>query len=119
MIVGLAHVNLIVPSGTLEQANEFYAETLGLSARPVPSLQKDRLAWFDIGNSGQQVHIAFGTEEIQSPRHPCFKIESPEALLQLQRKVFEHYEKQTPSSPLTADKPGEANSGMYSSATHI
>lgn len=112
MIVGLAHVNLIVPSGTLEQANEFYGSTLGLTNRPVPHLQKDRLAWFDIGSSGQQVHIAFGPNETESSRHPCFKIESQEKLLELQQKVWEHYERKDGASPRAADKPGEANSGM-------
>ena len=46
MISGIAHVNLLVPPGTLDQANAFYGETLGLSAREVPSLQKGSLAWY-------------------------------------------------------------------------
>lgn len=45
MISGIAHVNLLVPPGTLDQAHSFYGETLGLSAREVPSLQKGSLAW--------------------------------------------------------------------------
>lgn len=45
MISGLAHVNLTVPAGTLDQANAFYGDTLGLTARPVPQLQKGTLAW--------------------------------------------------------------------------
>ena len=45
LISGLAHVNLLVPPGTLDQANAFYGETLGLKARPVPQLQKGSLAW--------------------------------------------------------------------------
>lgn len=45
MISGLAHVNLVVPMGTMDSANEFYGNTLGLTARPVPQLQKDSLAW--------------------------------------------------------------------------
>lgn len=94
------------------QANEFYGDILGLSPRPVPALQKDSLAWFDIGTSGQQVHVACrGESEIESPRHPCFKIGSPQELLDLQNKIFQHYEKRTASSPRSADKPGEANSG--------
>ena len=48
MFAGLAHVNLTVPEGTLDLANEFYANTLGLTPRPVPALQKDTLAWYDI-----------------------------------------------------------------------
>ena len=45
LISGIAHVNLTVPSGTLVQANAFYGDTLGLTARPVPELQKGTLAW--------------------------------------------------------------------------
>lgn len=45
LITGLAHVNLTVPPGTLEQANAFYGDTLGLKSRPVPQLQKGTLAW--------------------------------------------------------------------------
>lgn len=46
MITGLAHVNLTVPEGTLEQAASFYGETLGLKQRPVPALQKGTIAWY-------------------------------------------------------------------------
>jgi len=45
LITGLAHVNLLIPAGKLEQAREFYGKTLGLTAVPVPVLQKDSLAW--------------------------------------------------------------------------
>jgi catechol 2,3-dioxygenase-like lactoylglutathione lyase family enzyme len=111
MIIEIAHVNLTVPSGTLEEADAFYGKTLGLSRRPVPQLQQDRLAWFDIGSSGQQVHIAFG-ENDESSRHPCFRIESPEKLLELQKRIWAHYERKDKASPKAADQPGEENSGM-------
>lgn len=45
MISGIAHVNLTVPAGSLELANRFYGETLGLTPRAVPQLQKETLAW--------------------------------------------------------------------------
>lgn len=111
MITGLAHINLIVPEGSLPLANDFYGSTLGLTPRPVPQLQKDRLAWFDIGSSGQQVHIAHGPVEKDSSRHPCFKLESPEKLVELQRRVWRHFEQGNESAPKAADKPGEVNSG--------
>lgn len=44
-IAGLAHVNILIPAGTLDQANTFYGDTLGLKARPVPELQRGSLAW--------------------------------------------------------------------------
>jgi len=114
MISGIAHVNLTVPRDTLHLASEFYGSTLGLTPRSVPALQKDTLAWFDIGGSGQQVHIACGPPsdfEKQSPRHPCFKLESPQALVELRQKVWEHFQRGGEAAPTAADRPGEENSG--------
>lgn len=111
MISGLAHVNMLVPPGTLEHAETFYGKTLGLTARPVPKMQKDSLRWFDIGESGQQIHIALGLNEQKSSRHPCFRLESPGALLQLRQRIWEHYEQGGPAAPKEADKPGEIDSG--------
>ena len=50
MITGLAHVNLTVPKGSLEEANAFYGGTLGLTPRTVPQLQKGTLAWYVMPN---------------------------------------------------------------------
>jgi hypothetical protein len=46
MITGIAHVNILVPPGTLHLAESFYGSTLGLHRVPVPVLQKDILAWY-------------------------------------------------------------------------
>ncbi|KIW19296.1 hypothetical protein PV08_03590 [Exophiala spinifera] len=113
-ITGIAHVNLTVPSGGLESARDFYAGTLGFTSRTVPHLQKDSLAWFDIGTSGQQIHIAIGAESdfrSASSRHVCFKIQSPEALLELRRKIWDHFQRGGDSAPQAADQPGEEDSG--------
>jgi len=48
LITGIAHVNLLVPQGTLDEARAFYGTTLGFDIVPVPALQKDRLAWYII-----------------------------------------------------------------------
>ena len=45
LISGIAHVNLTIPSGTLDQAHAFYGDTLGFKSRPVPQAQKGSLAW--------------------------------------------------------------------------
>jgi len=111
MIAGLHHVNLIIPRGTLDEANEFYGKTLGLTPKQVPELQKGTLAWFDIGSSGQQVHIAFGPDETKSSRHPCFRLESPSALLELRQRIWDHYRQGGASAPQEADQPGQVNSG--------
>lgn len=69
---------------------------------------------FDITPKGQQVHIAFGPENDKGhPRHPCFRLESPEALLECQKRVWEHYERGDTAAPMMADKPGERDSGKY------
>ncbi|KAK1038713.1 hypothetical protein LTR33_016065, partial [Friedmanniomyces endolithicus] len=111
MISGIAHVNMLVPHGTLELANDFYGTTLGLKARPVPAHQKNGLAWFDIGDSGQQIHIAFGSNEVKSSRHPCFRLESGEKLLELRQRIWEHHERGGEAAPSEADKPCGVNSG--------
>lgn len=111
LISGIAHVNLTVPAGTLEQANTFYAETLGLTPRAVPAAQKGSLAWFDIASSGQQIHIAFGDSGPKSSRHPCFKISSPDALLALRERIWEHHQRGGDAAPQEADRPGGENSG--------
>jgi hypothetical protein len=45
MITGIAHINLLVPEGTLDRAEAFYGKTLGLTSAPVPHLQKGTLLW--------------------------------------------------------------------------
>ncbi|KAL3480522.1 hypothetical protein BJX99DRAFT_254512 [Aspergillus californicus] len=111
MITGIAHINLLVPEGTLDHAQAFYGETLGLSSATVPHLQKGTILWFDIGTSGQQIHVAHGINETNtSTRHPCFKLGSPELLQELQRRIWDHHERGGDAAPLGADKPGE-NSG--------
>ncbi|CAG8957706.1 hypothetical protein HYFRA_00000041 [Hymenoscyphus fraxineus] len=111
MISGIAHVNLLVPQGTLDEAEEFYSGVLGFTRVPVPALQKDRLAWFDITPGGQQVHIAFGVNDLNSSRHPCFKVGSQESLAALQQKVWDCHVGGTKAAAQQADKPGELNSG--------
>lgn len=114
MIVGFHHVNLVVPPGTLHHANAFYRDTLGLSPRPVPELQVGTVAWFDIGSSGQQVHVSFGRPEdfaFQSGRHPCFRVKSGEELLELRRRIHDHFARGGIGAPTAADMPGEQNSG--------
>lgn len=116
MIAGIAHVNLTVPPDTLHLARDFYSTTLGLTPRAVPALQKGTLEWFDIGTSGQQIHVSCGPvsdADRQSSRHPCFRLESPQALLRLQRRVWEHFERGGEGAPRAADRPGEENSGMF------
>ncbi|KAE8383201.1 hypothetical protein BDV26DRAFT_251887 [Aspergillus bertholletiae] len=112
MIAGLAHINLLIPAGSLPEANEFYVQTLGLTAVPVPQAQIETTAWFDIAGGPQQVHIAFGVNEsLTSSRHPCFKIASLDDLQKLQHRIWDHHVRGGRAAPMEADKPGEAISG--------
>lgn len=127
MITGIAHINLLVPEGSLAHAESFYGDTLALTSAPVPHLQKGSILWyssppvrdrqkrlikrFNLGSSGQQIHIAPGVNEsMTSKRHPCFRIESQEKLLELQQRIWEHRVRGDEAAPLEADRPGE-NSG--------
>ncbi|KAJ5902281.1 hypothetical protein N7495_002809 [Penicillium taxi] len=111
MITGIAHVNLAVPPGTLDQAEEFYAGTLGLTSTPVPVAQEGTIKWFNIGSSGQQIHISHGTTDPVHRRHPCFHIPSREELEKLKQLVYDHHIRGGPAAPMESDKPGEVNSG--------
>ena len=114
MISGIHHINLVVPPSTFQHTKAFYSTTLGLIPRAVPHLQRDTLAWFDIGTSGQQVHVAIGKPgdfTHSSSRHLCFRVESVEALAALQRRLWEHFERGGEAAPLEADRPGGKNSG--------
>lgn len=68
---------------------------------------------FDIAASGQQIHIAFGDSGPKSSRHPCFKIASPDALLALRQRVWEHHQRGGEAAPQEADPPGGENSGRF------
>lgn len=128
MIASLAHINLLVPPGTLPLATAFYSGTLGLKARPVPAHRVHDLAWFEIGDSGQEVHIApdyNGSNNLEdaeggkanktkwSSRHPCFRVGSVEMLEELKGRIWEVYERGGEGAPLEADRPGEGSSGMF------
>jgi len=116
MITGIAHINLVVPEGTLPAAEAFYAGTLGLTPTPVPALQRGTLAWFNIGSSGQQVHIAFGVPADfaePSARHPCFRLEGPEALLTVQKQIWKHFQEGGDGAPKACDQPGGESSGEW------
>jgi len=120
LISGLHHVNLQVPPQTLYLAQEFYGSTLGLTQATVPTSMKAHLAWFNIGSSGQQIHITSQNHltqaqmlaQTESPRHPCFKILSEDKLDRLQELVWQSYESGGDGAPKHCDKPGQNNSGQ-------
>lgn len=62
MITGIAHVNLVVPPGTLDHAKDFYGGTLGFHSVTPPAIMQDVLAWW-VNMRLIPIHcIAFTTE---------------------------------------------------------
>lgn len=118
LITGLAHINLTVPTGTLDAARAFYGTTLGFAERPVPAAQTHELAWFDIGGGGdggggtqpppQQVHVAVarGPDDANAPaarRHPCFRLADAPALATLRARVADHRARGGAGAPLSVE----------------
>ncbi|KAI0389127.1 Glyoxalase/Bleomycin resistance protein/Dihydroxybiphenyl dioxygenase [Xylariaceae sp. FL0594] len=120
MLTGLHHINLVVPAGTLSEAAAFYEVTLGLRPRAVPEAQAGTLLWYDIGDSGEQVHIAFGPASDfetaaarSSPRHICFRVPDSETLAKVKARIWEHFTRGGQGAPVHADEPGKRNSGDH------
>lgn len=67
---------------------------------------------FNISDTGQQIHIAFGENEPDSPRHPCFRVGSLQELHALKQRIYEHHVRGGKAAPMAADKPGEDISGQ-------
>lgn len=116
----LIKVNILVPPSTLPLATLFYGSTLGLTSRPVPHLQAGTLAWFDISESGQQLHVAIGRPDVdftdearKASRHPCFRVESADKLRELQERIWEQYKRGGEGAPMSCDEPGSVGSGEF------
>lgn len=62
-----------------------------------------------------QIHVATAkpTEPPAhlSNRHPCFQLPSAEALLELQKRIFEHSKGDSKAKAMECDEPGKENSG--------
>jgi hypothetical protein len=62
-----------------------------------------------------QIHIApergTHTPYPTSSRHPCFTFDSPEQLLELQKRIWDHHKSGASSAAMECDEPGQENSG--------
>lgn len=141
LIAGLAHINLNVPSSEhLAPATEFWAGVLGMKEIEVPAAEKNGLKWFVLFASshpitlkkptnptshpirfqmptGQQIHISVssvdpGSTHFQRTNHPCFQLKSPEALRELQERIWVHKrDSGSEAVACEADEPGKMDSG--------
>lgn len=120
LISGWHHVNLLVQPQTLHLARAFYADVLGLESTPVPESKKSHLMWFNIGTSGQQLHITSEHNlnptqmkaQSESPRHPCFKVPAEDKLVILQQRLWVLCEQGGEGAPVQCDQPGTDNGGQ-------
>jgi len=111
LVDGVHHINFLVPPNTLHLAQAFYAGTLGMTRVPAPPSTKGLIGWFNIGNSGQQLHLdsreVIGPSQMkaqtESSRHPCFRVSSQEKLDLVQRRIREHYMKGGDGAPMDCD----------------
>ncbi len=78
--------------------------------------------------NGQQIHISHPKTLLpnsltdtmaDSARHPCFKINTAEDLLELQKKIWNHHRAGKESSPVMADEPGATNSGGWRGSASV
>lgn len=67
---------------------------------------------FNIGSSGQQIHVTMGPTDPEHTRHPCFKLGSREELEDLKKNIHDHFARGGPAAPMAADKPGTMDSGL-------
>lgn len=73
--------------------------------------QNDEKCRFDIGSSGQQIHVTCGPTDPKSTRHPCFKLPGRDELEAIKKSIYDHHIRGGPAAPMAADKPGEEGSG--------
>lgn len=66
---------------------------------------------FNIGSSGQQIHINCGPTDPTHSRHVCFKLPSHQDLEEIKKSIYDHHVRGGLSAPMAADKPGVLNSG--------
>ncbi|HYH11514.1 MAG TPA: VOC family protein [Thermomicrobiales bacterium] len=76
-VVRLQHVSIPMPEGGLEQARQFYGDTLGLERKPVPSvLNAEEIIWFRLGGEGDELHVFTERGEPKSPgQHLCMQVD--------------------------------------------
>ena len=93
----LHHVNVVVPVGATGNVVSFYAETLGLRqvAKPTEGVAQTG-AWFDIDDTGSQVHVSERDGERHPQTHFGLVVDDFDAVLERLHDVAAPWEDQPP-----------------------
>lgn len=80
-VVGLQHASIPMPAGGNARARDFYGSKLGLKEKVVPdSLDGEKLVWFQLGDSGDELHVFTEDGESRSPgQHICIRVDDADA----------------------------------------
>lgn len=80
-VLRLQHVSIPIPAGGLEKGRAFYGGTLGLEQKPTPpALDATRIAWFALGETGDELHILTEEADVRSQgQHFCMQVDDLEA----------------------------------------
>jgi len=80
MILGLDHLQISIPAGSLDQALSFYVDVLGFARVPKPASLDPHGAWLEQG--GVNVHLGEETPfSTDGCAHPAFRVADLEAVL--------------------------------------
>jgi catechol 2,3-dioxygenase-like lactoylglutathione lyase family enzyme len=78
-VLGIAHVQVAIPTGGEAAAREFYGTVLGLRELPKPEALRDRGGvWFQCGM--QEIHCGVEEPIAATRRHPAFLVDALEEL---------------------------------------
>lgn len=80
-VLRVQHVSIPIPAGAVETGRSFYGETLGLNQIPTPpALDASRIAWFAMGESGDELHLFTEEDDVRSQgQHFCMVVDDLEA----------------------------------------
>lgn len=72
----IEHVQLVVPTGKVDEARKFYLALLGFDEVPMPPSFEGRLIGFWCASNGVMIHIGEDAETKRTKAHPAFEIEN-------------------------------------------
>jgi catechol 2,3-dioxygenase-like lactoylglutathione lyase family enzyme len=81
-VVRIQHASVPMPAGGNDKGRHFYGETLGLTEITPPDvLGNERFVWFQVGDSGDEIHLYTDDRGPNSPgQHICIQVDDPDTV---------------------------------------